>query len=116
MKIFLDDERGRPPGWILAENVTDLEKCIFLLGDEVEEISLDNDLGEDEEEGKDFLKRMEEFIHFNNNYVPPIIHIHTANTVASKQMVQMRESIQRTLDERGVYKNIIGTTTFGFKY
>ena len=44
MKVFLDDERDAPPGWILIRDPDELIKLIY--DGKVLELSLDNDLGE----------------------------------------------------------------------
>ncbi|WP_374334279.1 cyclic-phosphate processing receiver domain-containing protein [Leeia sp.] len=59
IRIFLDDERATPAGWVRAwwpdEVITLLQTC------EVAEVSLDHDLGDDQRGmfGVDALHRME---------------------------------------------------------
>ncbi|MFW6122293.1 MAG: cyclic-phosphate processing receiver domain-containing protein, partial [Petrotogales bacterium] len=58
MKIFLDDEREAPPGW---ERVYWPDEAIELIKTgNVEEVSLDHDLGDDEKgTGYDVIKWIE---------------------------------------------------------
>lgn len=88
MKIFLDDTRSAPQGWILARWPEDVIKAIRTGG--VSEISLDHDLGEGSDlahprTGMDVLNWLEREV-LTNNLKPPLIRIHTANPVASQRM------------------------------
>jgi hypothetical protein len=104
MKIFLDDIRTAPDGWVLArwpEDVIDLLKT-----GEVEEISLDHDLSDPfaqnqgycssvpERTGYDVLLWIEEQVALFD-FVPPVIHIHTANSSARVKMEAAKASIER---------------------
>lgn len=113
MKIFLDDERETPPGWRRAMTVQEMHNYFtFEEPGAIEEISLDNDLGLNEQEGRFFLNWIEEKV-FTSEFIPPVIHIHSSNPQASGYMVKTRESIQRELNSKGVEKDIIGVVAFG---
>lgn len=90
MKVFLDDERESPYGWIRSESA---DIAIFLLKHyDVSEISLDHDLGLPETgSGYDVLLWIEEQV-FMNGYKPPKIHIHTANSSAR---IKMENAVKR---------------------
>lgn len=99
VKVWLDDIRPAPAGWI---RVYWPEEAIELLktGD-VEEISLDHDLGDymltkppgtPERTGYDVILWIEMAV-FTENFVPPTIMVHTANWVAEKKMLQAVERI-----------------------
>lgn len=97
MKIFLDDERKPPDGWVLVrwpeEMITLLQKG------NVTEISLDHDLGNDDRgTGYDVILWIEEAV-ATTGFIPPRIHIHTANASARQKMEAGRRSIQRLHDE-----------------
>lgn len=84
MKLFLDDIRQPPLGWIHVywpDEMIDLLKTGC-----VEEISLDHDLGNDDRgTGYDVLIWIENAVameHFN----PPKIKIHSANVSARRKM------------------------------
>ena len=84
MKVFLDDERETPNGWI---RVYWPDEAISLLetGD-VEEISLDHDLGDDERgTGYDVLLWIEEAV-ITSDFIPPKIKVHSANSSARHKM------------------------------
>lgn len=86
VKVWLDDERPAPAGWI---HVTNVEDCLALLLDHnVGELSLDNDLGTGLREGRhvvdELTRRKEEE---GDDCWPPILRIHTANPVARDHML-----------------------------
>ena len=91
MKIYLDDERVTPIGW---HRVYWPDEAISLLKTgQVKEISLDHDLGDDERgTGYDVILWIEEAI-FPTEFLPPIIHIHSANSSAKLKMEQGIKSI-----------------------
>lgn len=84
MKVYLDDERPTPQGWVRVywpEEAIELLKC----GD-VTEISLDHDLGDDERgTGYDVIIWIEEMVH-TQGFIPPAIKVHSANTSARAKM------------------------------
>jgi len=84
MKIFLDDIREAPEGWIRAYWPEEVIK--YLKTGKVEEISLDHDLGDDSRgTGYDVIKWIEEAV-ATNEFVPPEIRIHTSNLSARLKM------------------------------
>ena len=86
MKVYLDDERQTPEGWV---SCLWPDEVIQLLKEGlVEEISLDHDLGckfNRERTGYDVLLWIEESVFFDK-YLPPKINIHTANVAARLRM------------------------------
>ena len=93
MKVYLDDERPTPAGWVSARwpyEVIDLLKT-----GQVTEMSLDHDLGDDDRgTGYDVLKWLEEEV-ARNNFVPPLIMIYTSNVSARRRMELAGGSIKR---------------------
>jgi hypothetical protein len=89
MKIYLDDVRPAPKGWILVKTAS--EMINYLETSNVVEISLDHDLGI-EETGYDVLLYIEKKVVLEG-YKAPLIHIHTANPVARIKMMQARNNI-----------------------
>lgn len=84
MRIYLDDERPAPQGWI---RVRWPDEAIALLetGD-VAELSLDHDLGDDQRgTGYDVLLWIEERV-VRDGFIPPILHVHSANPAARLRM------------------------------
>lgn len=100
MKVYLDDIRYEPDGWV---GVRWPDEAIELLKTgEVDEISLDHDLGDaiytppgkKERTGYDVLLWIEQAV-VTEGFVPPVIHIHTANPVAKERMEAAREQIYK---------------------
>ena len=91
IKVFLDDERPAPSGWKQARWPDEVIK--LLKTGNVEEISLDHDLGDDSRgTGYDVLLWIEKEVHLNK-YNPPKIKIHTANVSARIKMESCVNSI-----------------------
>ena len=93
MKLFLDDERIPPEGWI---RVRWPEEAIEILKTgKVVELSLDHDLGDDEHgTGYDVILWIEQAV-ATENFVPPKITVHSANPPAREKMEAGIRSIQR---------------------
>ncbi|WP_145183320.1 cyclic-phosphate processing receiver domain-containing protein [Planctomycetes bacterium Pla163] len=98
MRVFLDDERQPPPGWV---HVRWPDEAIALLqGNGVEEISLDHDLGDDDRgTGYDVVLWIERAVALDG-FVPPMIRVHSANSSARQKMEAGIEAIAR-LARRG---------------
>lgn len=84
MKVYLDDERKTPDGWV---RVFWPDEAIELLETgEVEEISLDHDLGDDDRgTGYDVVLWIEEAV-ATRGFVPPKMVVHSANSSAREKM------------------------------
>lgn len=91
MKVFLDDERATPEGWV---RVYWPDEAIALLQTgQVNEISLDHDLGDDDRgTGYDVLLWIEEAMRLRG-FVPPRMHVHSANPAARVRMLAAVASI-----------------------
>ena len=91
ISVFLDDIRETPEGWVRAYWP---DEAIQLLKNEnVIEISLDHDLGDDERgTGYDVILWIEEQV-ITRGYKPPKITIHSANTSARQKRESGVESI-----------------------
>lgn len=97
MRLWVDDERPVPEGWVGAK--TAKEAICILEEQKVEEISLDHDLGDTEnrpeETGYTVLTYIESRVVWDENYVAPKIHVHTANVAGRRRMELGVESIER---------------------
>ncbi len=84
MKVYLDDERQTPDGWT---RVYWPDEAIALLqSGQVEEISLDHDLGDDERgTGYDVVLWIEDAV-ATRNFSPPRMTVHSANSSARQKM------------------------------
>lgn len=84
MKLFLDDERKPPTGWVLVK--WPQEAIASLKKGNVEIISLDHDLGDDDRgTGYDVIIWIEEAV-VTQNFKPPKIIVHSANISARIKM------------------------------
>jgi hypothetical protein len=92
MRVYLDDERVTPDGWI---RVYWPEEAIALLeAGQVEEISLDHDLGDDEHgTGYDVVLWIEEAVAIRG-FKPPRMFVHSANSSAKEKMLSGIQAIQ----------------------
>ena len=76
MKLYLDDERKTPVGWVRV--FWPDEAIAWLKTEMVTEISLDHDLGDDDRgTGYDVILWIENEV-MTNYFIPPKIHIHSA--------------------------------------
>ena len=91
IKVYLDDERPEPKGWIRTywpQEVIELLKT-----NTVSEISLDHDLGDDKRgTGYDVLLWIEEQVFTGsakeNGFIVPKMTVHSANSSARRKMEQ----------------------------
>ena len=95
MKVFLDDERSAPEGWV---RVFWPDEAIALLQTgQVREISLDHDLGDDARgTGYDVIVWIEEAV-LLRGFVPPRMGVHSANPAARTRMLAGIGAIDRAL-------------------
>lgn len=92
MKVYLDDTRPTPAGWVGARWP---EEVIALLQTgQVDEISLDHDLGDDRRTGYDVLLWIEEAV-ATRGFKPPRIAVHSSNYGARERMELAVASIER---------------------
>jgi hypothetical protein len=93
MKVYLDDERPTPEGWI---GVRWPEEVISLLRTgQVEELSLDHDLGDDARgTGYDVVLWIEEVVALSG-FQPPRMKVHSANAAARAKMLAGIAAINR---------------------
>ena len=93
MKVYLDDERTTPDGWV--RTYWPEEAIALLKTGAVTEISLDHDLG-DEAHGTGYsvLLWLEEQVAVHG-MVPPIMHVHSANASARQKMEAAIATINR---------------------
>lgn len=93
MKIYLDDERVTPEGWIRAYTVEQVIE--YLKTRQVKFLSLDNDLGEGFQEGWKVLDFLEETVYNDLTFPIPVITIHSANASRVQYMQQALRTIER---------------------
>jgi hypothetical protein len=91
MKLWVDDIRDPPNGWELARSYN--EAISMLLESDINEISLDHDLGE-EKTGYDIANFIERHVYYGV-FDSPKIHIHTSNPVGRKNIQACVDRIKR---------------------
>lgn len=97
MKIYLDDERKTPDGWVRTYTPKQTISYLNNKNIKVEVLSLDHDLGDDKVigTGYDVLLWIEEQV-ATNNYIPPeLILVHSAN---SSGKLKMNQAIRKIRD------------------
>lgn len=93
MKVYLDDEREAPEGWIQTRWPD--ETIELLKTGEVTELSLDHDLGDDERgTGYDVVLWVEEQV-ATEGFEPPAMNVHSANSSARIKMEAGIAAIER---------------------
>lgn len=84
MKLYLDDERKAPVGWVRV--FWPDEAIAWLKTEMVTEISLDHDLGDDDRgTGYDVILWIENEV-MTNHFIPLKMNIHSANVSARIKM------------------------------
>lgn len=100
MRVFLDDERATPAGWVRVYWPS--ETIELLRSGHVEELSLDHDLGDDERgTGYDVVLWIEEAVALHG-FVPPKITVHSANPSARDKMLAGIRSIEQIVSQKSV--------------
>jgi len=90
MKIYLDDDRVTPDGYVRTYTVENTIDLIIKNNGNIEVVSLDNDLGLGLLEGREVMKWIEEQAYFNKLYPIPHLLIHSGNSVAVDEMARAR--------------------------
>jgi hypothetical protein len=93
-KLWLDDERLAPSGWITSKTAG--HAVMLLASGTFSEVSLDHDLGDDNQgTGYDVICWIEEKVHNDPLFVIPIVHVHTQNASARHKMIQAAKFIEK---------------------
>jgi hypothetical protein len=98
MKVFLDDLRATPEGWVRAYWPD--EVLALLETGCVDELSLDHDLGNEERgTGYDVISWLEEAV-YTRGFAPPKLSVHSANPPARARMLAGIQSIEAVARNR----------------
>jgi hypothetical protein len=98
MRVFLDDIRPAPSGFVLVKKP---EEAIRLLQTgQVTHLSLDHDLGDIPGTGNDVLLWIEKEV-FLNGFAPPSITVHSSNPSARVKMLAGIEKINEMVARKG---------------
>lgn len=93
LRVWLDDERPAPAGWTRC--YWPEEVIALLVHHDVQELSLDHDLGDDARGcGHDVLLWIEERV-ATTHYRPPALRVHSANPVGRRRMEAAIRQIAR---------------------
>jgi hypothetical protein len=105
MKLFVDDERQPPDGtWNVVRSaelaLAFLQASIF----QVELLSLDHDLGEpkDTNNGHRIACWLEEQVFRNGLTPPPVLQVHSGNSVGATNILAAFNSIARFCRDNGM--------------
>lgn len=99
MKIYLDDVRNTPPGWVRA--YWPREVISLLKHNEVTELSLDHDLGDDKRgTGYDVLTWIEEQVFLHGMTPPKRMVVHSDNGPGRERMLAAIDAIYRLASRR----------------
>lgn len=98
-KLWLDDERPGPEGWVHVKTAHDA--ILYLTIGNIDEVSLDHDLGPDSAgTGYDVACWLEEVAMTDPSFPVPLVHVHTANASARGKMIQAVHNIDRVRRQR----------------
>ena len=100
VKVWLDDERKAPSGYVHIKTTPELIKYYQKNHRKITNMSLDHDLGEDTPSGYDFMVWLEEKVFTGKYKEIPNIKVHSANPVGKKRMMQSLNSMKKKLSER----------------
>lgn len=94
MKLYLDDVRQTPEGWVRV--YTAAETIEYLKTGKVQEISLDHDLGMEEIAGTGYqvLEWIEREVHLHAFKPPQVMKVHSANPPAVERMLKAIAAIE----------------------
>lgn len=102
MKVYLDDWREAPPGYILVRTVNELKELVKKHGKEIEILDLDNYMEEYYPfggNGIDFIKWLEEAVYLGEVELNPNVKIvsHSSDRYAARKIEEIGESIKAYL-------------------
>jgi hypothetical protein len=87
MKIWLDDIRPAPAGYVLVRSVNEAKRLISSMDkDAIEVVDCDHDLGDYASDGGDGIKLLDWLVE-TENFLP--IQLHTANPVGRANMERL---------------------------
>ncbi|SMP13959.1 hypothetical protein SAMN06265339_1211 [Desulfurobacterium pacificum] len=105
MKIYLDDWRQPPPGYLWVKTVNDLKKIVKERGREIEVLDLDNYLEEYSVfggNGIDFINWLEEVVYTGEVELNPDVKIisHSSDPIMRAKIEEIGENIKAFLRSR----------------
>ncbi len=106
MKVYLDDWREPPEGYVLVRTVDELKKLVKERGREIEVLDLDNYLEEYAEfggNGIDFVRWLEEAVLTGEVELNPDVKIvsHSSDPFVAREIEDIGRAIKAYLRSRG---------------
>lgn len=94
VRLWLDDQRPAPHGWVHARSYHEAVQCIAVLGEKLVEVSLDHDLCEPHSDGdySDGLTGYDVLEYLLREGLRPVIYFHTMNPEGLQRMTDLLES------------------------
>lgn len=89
MKIYVDDIRKTPEGYIRTYSVKETIELIKIHENEIEEISLDHDAGDYGDDYIKILEWLEELKYVEGKEPCKLFYLHTGNPVGRERMRQI---------------------------
>lgn len=111
MKLFVDDERKAPSGWILAKTSADAIELLSLCRDglrAITDLSLDHDLSI--VDGEDDTTRPVVLWMCEHDWWPANVYVHTGNPVGEEWLVGMVQRYAPAGTLKGFGCNFWGTS------
>lgn len=96
MKLWFDDMRPAPEGWRWIKSGEVLVCYIYYYQGEIEELSMDHDLGK-HYDGHDVISFLEEEVETGHLRQMPKIKVHSANPEGRRRMEAAVRNIERML-------------------
>jgi hypothetical protein len=99
MKVYLDDERKTPEGWV--RTYSSEETITLLRTGRVQVLSMDHDLGfpDDRDNGNKVVLWLEEQVILHNFIPPAEMVVHSSNSSAVQKMLLGIEQIKKKAEE-----------------
>ena len=97
MKIWLDDLRPAPEGYIWCHSVNEAKRMILAANEPVELIDCDHDLGDYAFDGGDGIKLLDWLAETARHYP---IRLHTMNPVGRENMRRLIERYWETMPQQ----------------
>lgn len=94
MKLWVDDIRPAPKGWVWAKTINDIVKYMYTNFKDVKIISLDHDLGYDDVTGYTIACSIEQLVR-DGKIKQIVMRSHSANPVGAQKIRATAEAIKR---------------------
>jgi len=98
IKLYVDDERTPPDGWILAKNYKEAIDILIKEEGNIYALSLDHDLGgigTNEKNGNDIAQWLEKQVYTKGYKAPRHLHSHSMNPVGKRNIKNTLYSIYK---------------------